>query len=334
MARGRILRIVVGIGLGSFLAFLSARKVAFADIVRALSGARWSWMIAVLVLTFVVLFLRTVRWGMLLAPAKRLSNRVLFPSLMIGYMTNNVLPLRAGEFIRAYHLGAKGELPKSTVFASILVERIIDVWTVFILLCVGASFVTVSRDAKNLLRSGAILSGVLLVILFVLGRQKERMVGLARRLLRKTVPRFAERGERVFRAFADGADLLGSASRLLSVMAMSLAIWIMGSVIVYCTGLALHVGLPAWGAPVVLAVIALGITVPTSPGDIGTYQFFSLLGLSIFGIPKASALTFSIILQASQYIPTTVVGLLFVVRESIGFAGIRRMAWKTEKQIR
>jgi len=334
MTRGKALRMVVGIGLGGLLAYLSFRKVALGDILQAASGIRWSWMLVVLVLTFIVLILRSIRWGVLLAPAKRLPVRVLFPSLMIGYMTNNVLPLRAGEIIRAYHLGAKGDLPKSTVLASILVERILDVWTVFILLLVGTSFVAVSAEARQLLRTGAVLSAALLIVLFVLGRRKELLVGLATRALKRVVPRFAAKGERVFRAFADGADLLGSARRLLAVMSISLAIWILGSLMVYLTSLAIPIALPFWGAPIVLAVIALGITVPTSPGDIGTYQFFSLLGLSIFGIPRAAALTFSIILQGSQYIPTTLVGLLFVLRESMGFAGIRRMAWKTERPAR
>ena len=324
------IRLLVGIAIGAGFAYLSFRGARLSESIRGITEVSVPWMLAVLVFTYVALVLRSIRWGILLSPVKKIGLGSLFTSLLIGYMTNNVLPLRAGEAIRAYHMGNKEDVPKSTTLGSIVVERLLDLWTVVILLLISASFVAFSAQVRRVLLVGALVSLALLVAVYFISMRRDQLADVIGRILASIVPRYAEKGRKIVRAFAEGVGLIRSARRLVVLLLLSVAIWLTSAVIVFCVASGTSIDLPPWGPLVVISVIALGITIPTVPGDIGTFQFFSILGLSLFGIEKDNALTFSIVLHGSQYLPTTLTGLVLLWKESISLAGIRRVAWKQE----
>lgn len=324
----RSIRLLVGIAIGAGFAYLSFRDARLSESIKSISEVSVPWMIAVLVFTYVALVLRSIRWGVLLSPVKKIGLGSLFTSLLIGYMTNNVLPLRAGEAIRAYHMGNREDVPKSTTLGSIVVERLLDLWTVVILLLISASFVAFSAQVRRVLLVGALVSLALLAVVYFISRRRDQLADWTGRILQKIVPKYAEKGGKIVRAFAEGVGLIKSPKRLVVLLILSVIIWLTSAAIVFCVSSATSIQLPPWGPLVVISIIALGITIPTVPGDIGTFQFFSILGLSLFGIGKETALTFSIVLHGSQYLPTTLTGLVLLWKESISLAGIRRVAWK------
>jgi uncharacterized protein (TIRG00374 family) len=328
----RNIRILIGISLGAGFAYLSFRNARISDIIRVISEVSLYWILVVLGLTYATLVMRAVRWGILLSPVKKIGLGSLFSSLLIGYMTNNVLPLRIGEAVRAYHIGNKENIPKSTTLGSILLERLLDLWTVMILLLLSAAFFGLSERVNRVLMLGALLSVAMLAVVYLISKKREQLSELVRKLLTIFLPKYAEKGGRIVHAFAEGAGLVRTKRRLALLLLTSVTIWIMGSAIVYCVSTALSIHIPVWGAPVVVCLIALGITIPTAPGDIGAFQFFSMLGLSVFGIEKDRALAFSLVLHASQYVPQTLTGLVLIWRESISLAGLRRASWKEQKR--
>ena len=64
-----------------------------------------------------------------------------FYYLVFGFFMNNILPLRLGEFVRAIVAGKKLEISRSGVFATIVVERLMDIVIFIISFFVIAMFV-------------------------------------------------------------------------------------------------------------------------------------------------------------------------------------------------
>lgn len=136
----------IGIGISAFFLFLLFRKIDFHKLAAAFRELDYRYIPPALLLTFVSYFLRAVRWKFLLLPIKRTRLANLFPSTLIGYMANNLLPARLGEFVRAYSLGQKEQIGTSAVFASLVVDRLCDGFTVLLVLLI--TFFTIRLPAR------------------------------------------------------------------------------------------------------------------------------------------------------------------------------------------
>ena len=101
----------IGLGISLFFLFLLFRKIDFHKLLAAFREMDYRYLWPALLFTFVSYFFRAVRWYFLLLPIKKTRLKNLFPATMIGYMANNVLPARLGEFVRAYVLGKRKGSP-------------------------------------------------------------------------------------------------------------------------------------------------------------------------------------------------------------------------------
>src|SRR3989442_11320887 len=70
------------------------------------------------------IWVRGRRWWYLFPPGS--NPPALAPAMMIGYMANNVLPLRAGEFVRVYVVARRWGHGFWTTLATLIVERLLD----------------------------------------------------------------------------------------------------------------------------------------------------------------------------------------------------------------
>ncbi len=119
-------KFVAGIGISLFFLFLLFRKIEFHKLAAAFREMDYGYLWPAVFLTFVSYFFRAVRWRFLLLPLKTAPMSTLFSSTIIGYMANNLLPARLGEFVRAYVLAEKERLPASAVFATLVLDYIPD----------------------------------------------------------------------------------------------------------------------------------------------------------------------------------------------------------------
>ena len=116
------------------LLWVAVRGVNLDEVLLQLRQVRLVWLIPVLASILVRFWLTAVRWQLLLRPVKRIAVHRLFAVTLIGFMANNVLPARLGEFVRAYALGRSEALPASLPFATIVIERIFDGFTLLVFL--------------------------------------------------------------------------------------------------------------------------------------------------------------------------------------------------------
>src|SRR5574342_559594 len=130
-------KIWLGVAVSVVLLWVATRGVHLEDVLQQLRQVRPAWLVPVLVSIFLRFWLTAVRWQLLLRPVKRVGVHRLFAITMIGFMANNVLPARLGEFVRAYALGRKEDVAMSSTFATIVVERLFDGISVLLLMIIS-----------------------------------------------------------------------------------------------------------------------------------------------------------------------------------------------------
>jgi uncharacterized protein (TIRG00374 family) len=275
---------------------------------HALQKANYWFLLPVVVLILVSLVGRSIRWGMLFAAHPSPRWKELFVAMMVGYLANNILPARAGDLVRAYSLGKRENIAKSTVLATVVVERVVDLVITLVLL--GAAFLFTplpewSRDVGILL---ALLSLTAVGFLIALNRMGARLIQAILRLLRFLPENVIRRMEGLGEGFIRGVAPLSDVRRVLKFLAMSGLIWFLEVVITYLTAQAFNLPLGFLQSLFVLLIIAIGMAIPSAPGFIGTYEFFGVSALLLLGITGGEALGFLLVLHAITFLGTSILG--------------------------
>ena len=129
-----IKQFVIGLIIAVFAIYFTFRNVSLKELLDSFSNVNFTYLIPSAILIIVSFVVRGLRWKTLLSPIKKVKTRQIFSPLMIGFM-GNMLPARAGEFIRAYLLAKREEIAFTGVFASVVVERIFDTFMLMGFFC-------------------------------------------------------------------------------------------------------------------------------------------------------------------------------------------------------
>lgn len=252
-------------------------------------------------------------------PLKKVGYSSLFSSTMIGFMANNVLPVRLGELVRAYSLGAKENISKSAAFATIVMERVFDGFSLLFILWLTLLFFPLSRSSEKvgeLVRKGAnlaLLANLLLfLILILLELKPDPILNFIKRLLRFLPGKLSEKAEVILDKFSSGVRVFKDLPRVSWIFLWSLILWAGIGISNYLVFLAFGLHPPIQASLILMVIVTLGAIIPSSPGYVGTVHFFTVIGLSLFGYGKNISVPFSIVLHASQYIPVTLLGLVYL----------------------
>jgi uncharacterized protein (TIRG00374 family) len=253
-----------------------------------------------------VYFVNSLRLVLLLRPIAKVSFWRTLQAIYIALFTNEVLPLRPGELIRCYLLSRWSKLPLANLFASAAVERILDG------LCMMAGFFAVAF-AIHLPRSlltGATILGVALVVLalawVVHAARKPSPATAAPKSARKAIGNFL-----------DALASMGSARVALQALAVSclaLACFILAMWFLTKGG---GIGLTLAQAAAVFLIIRVGTVIPNAPGNIGSYQFFCVLAMGLFGIGKSAAAAFSVLIYSAFTVPLLLGGAIAVLASGL-----------------
>jgi uncharacterized protein (TIRG00374 family) len=290
----------------------------------ALSHAQWGGFLVVCVLTILGFWVRAVRWRYFIETPARLPQDSLFSATMIGFMANNVLPFRLGEFVRPWALSRREKLPKSMLLATVVVERAIDMLTLLAIFGIALILhpIAENTEAGHMVQEGArlmiALSGALVVFVVVAERNRT----LAHLPLRLVPAGLRGRAGRLLEKFLDGFSLFRNPLKLLQVLVLSFAMFLCYAVALGITGWSMHLDLPWYSGLVMLVVTAIGIMVPAAPGYVGTLNIACVVGLALFGIEKAPASAYSWFYFLSQWLPITAVGLYFLNREGLSLRSL------------
>lgn len=320
---GRWLRIAFGIVLSVVFLYFSLRGVDLGEAWASLKAAKHLYFFPAMIMVAISFFVRAVRWKVILGAMKPVSLSHAFSATMIGFMANNVLPMRAGELVRALAIGRHASLSRSSALATIVVERIFDMMILLIVLAIGASGKTIPNELRQGLIVVTVVTALMMVGFAIWARTGRR---LGPRIARMGGPRWGERLGSLVDSFQDGLGTLGSVRRGVRVFLLSIAVWGFFVAAVELCLQAFFIETGFKGPVFLLGVVSLGVMLPSAPGYIGTMQYFFTLSLAAFAIPKAVSVSASWFYWLAQYIPVTVVGLACVTRENMNLRGLTREA--------
>jgi uncharacterized protein (TIRG00374 family) len=325
MAVRKKLTIWLGLLISALFLYLSLRNVRFSEILQALGQVDLPALLLAAIIFFISFSVRALRWRYILRPVKEIGLFPVFSLLSIGFMANNVLPARLGELVRAYFLAKKTGLRKSLSLATIVLERLSD----FAALLLSALLVTVFFAMPPVVENIGIVAGLIflsfIILLIVVHLRTEATRRLFQRLLAMLPAARREAMMERVNAFIQGLLIVRTGRGILWVFTLSLFVWGLWGVALHQTLLAFHIQVPFSARLLILAVVNLGALIPSSPGYVGPYQYLCWVCLSVYGIDKSLAFSFSIVLHALWYVPLTCLGFIFLGKEHLSLSQIRSL---------
>jgi uncharacterized protein (TIRG00374 family) len=325
------LKFWLGIGVSIFFMALLFRKIDFNQLWAALVAVDFRYILLAVVCTFFSYFLRAVRWHYLLIPEKRIPLSSLYPATIIGYMANNVLPARLGEFVRAFVLAQREGLQTPAVFASLVIDRLFDGFTVMLMLLVTLFTLRLPQglsEAETVLKTGGVVTFVLyagvVAFLVLLKRQTMRTLAWTGVLLKPFPQRLTERIIPLLGSFIGGIRMSSKGGHIAAVLASSLAVWLFCIIPVDLVLQGFGIHLPITASMFILVLLVFAVMVPASPGFIGTYHYACFKGLSAFGIAESKAVSIALVIHGIGFFPVIIAGAYHLWRGKISLNAVRK----------
>lgn len=344
-------RFWIGILISLLALIFVFRNVDLGRVRDSLASANYWLLVASVPFLLLFLVLRAFRWRLLFYPQQGLRIRNLLAVINIGYLVSNILPFRLGDVARAYVLGDTEPVSRATAFSTIVVERVLDA------LCAVTGFLLVLpfAPAEDWMLQGGIIVGiavlvaVVLMVIFVRLRLRTlRLLGSllsalhwpSREAMANFYDRLAERTHLRFLArlpWADRPRLEGMAGSLIDglsgvttlrlgprLLAWSVLIWVDITVFYWLILRAFEPSAPFVAGLAVNSVSALGMTVPSSPGNLGVFHLTASAAANLFVGDYDVSLGYAIVAHAIVYIVYTVIGLISMAQQNLTYSELQR----------
>jgi uncharacterized protein (TIRG00374 family) len=318
-SRIRDWRVWFGVAITAASLWVVMRDVPFSEVARAIGHARWGVLVALSVPSYLLVqYLRALRWRHLTDPIRPLETGSLFRAVSVGFMANNIFPLRMGEVVRAWYLARETGVSAAAVFGTVILERVIDTLMVVVL---AMGVVLAGRGGNDgFLETYALLLLPIAVLPFVaLGLLRfapEPFLRAAGFVLRPFPDALAEKALGWMRRFQEGLGALRSGVHLVWILLHSLGIWLVASTLPVIAGfLALDINFPSYwegiaAAWAMLAAIGVAVAVPSTPGFIGPFHLAAKVALLRFGVAPETAVACGTIIHAVMWVTITGLGLV------------------------
>lgn len=312
------IQIVVSLLISVVCLYFAFRNIDWVETWGAIHRANYLYIMLTVVVTLGSVWLRSYRWKFMLDPIRKVPVGGLYQSTMIGFMANNLLPARLGEFVRAYAVGRAHGVSKSAAFATIVIERAFDMLTLVFCLGLVLLLVQLSPQIKWMGVFAIAVTLTMFSVLVFFRQRRDLVIRIVDRLTRSLPESSRNRGGRLLHSFIDGLEVLAKGGHILVILGLSLVMW--GSVMLSfdLTMRAFNLDVPVYTSMVLLVVVSLGLMIPSGPGFAGTFEAAVIWTLLRFPeITKEQAASFAIVYHATQFIPITALGLYYLWKSKL-----------------
>jgi hypothetical protein len=300
----------------------------------ALREANYWWLVPSVMVYFGAVLVRTWRWHYMLGHIKRIPTLRLFPIVVIGYMGNNVYPARAGEVLRSYVLRRKEGVSMSSSLTTVILERLFDGLVMLLFVMLTLPFAPLPPVYRNVVIGFSGLFILALVLFFFLAANPAWLNRLYMRLVDRWLPVSWQPGVRnVFDRAMVGLQSLRSPRDTALIFGSSALIWLTETAKYWFVLHAFPFEVPFSVLMLMTAVVNLFTTIPSTPGYVGTFDAPGIGILTQFGVPHALAASYTVVLHIALWLPITVLGAFYMLRESIGWQDIEQAASETEPSV-
>jgi uncharacterized protein (TIRG00374 family) len=313
---------VVGIPASAVFLLLAVRGADLDAVWLTLQNVRWTPLAFAVAAMGFVYWVQAARWRRIAATSA--TQRQYFDWVVSGVAVNNVLPGRIGDFLRARWV-SRGAFSGGRGLATVVLDRLFDLFVLAVFLLATLPLVTDETWVDRIVY-GSVLALLAFWIGILAARSYTRRRPRARRHHRGLARRFA-------RDTLEGLSEPIGSFRTTELVALSVAAWLAWAVAAVLVGRAVGLELTLVEAVFVTAAINLGVAIPSSPGFVGTYQWLGVSALALFGVSQEAGLAFAIVMQAVWFVPTTLVGGVFLVRRARG-AWRRPVPQAAERRVR
>ena len=319
----RLLRpalVVAGFFVSAVFTYLAVRDVDLDVFWTAVRESNAWWLLPALAVLVLTVALRAIRWRLVFPPRTRPPLPATTRALLVGYLFNNILPLRAGEALRVVVLHEEAGTSRAEALATAVIERVYDVLALLVLLLIAGPFL----PDVTWLRRAAVLTVVLLVLLVVafavLLLYGERPVRFVLRPAARLPGLSKRRVDYAAASIVRGFSALRRPGIAAPAFAVTVASWLALAVSFWLAmqGFDLRVGFGA--ALLVVVSINLAMVVPSSPAAVGVFEAATLVALRAYGVEHSLALAYAVVLHALNFFPFVAVGFAVLYRH----AAIRR----------
>jgi glycosyltransferase 2 family protein len=316
-----------GILISLVFLWIALKGLRLNELSQAMAQANYVWLIPGIIVYFIAVWARAWRWHYLLKPLKPIPTWRLFPIVTIGYFGNNILPARAGEVLRAVLLKAQEEVPISASLATIIVERVFDgvvmLGFVFINLPELANLTGSSGfvgDIRTLALIGTLVFLGVLAVFLIAAMYPEVSLDLFRRFANLLIPeRFREKLVGLAERFLGGLAALRSPRHILMVFLTSVVIWLLETAKYWFVMHAFPFEVSFFALMLMNGIVNLATTIPSAPGYVGTFDAPGIAVLQAYGVEKATAAAYTLVLHVALWAPITLLGGYYMVRRGINW---------------
>lgn len=323
-------RFWLGLVISLVALYIAFRGIEFNLLWSALTQANYLALVPAMAVILLAQVARAYRWGLLFYPSPAPPLSRLFSSLSIGYLVNTILPARVGDIVRAVLIG-DGQGPRvAQALSTIVVERALDVFAIVAMLVLVLPFVSLTPLLQRSAATVVIVFLVLIGALWAIVWQRQRAMtyiawGLGR------IPRInGDVWTNRVEGLIDGLQILHAPRHLAVAGLWSLVIWGLGGILynyLVMRAFGLQDQFGSLGGALVAAtfvqvVVALGATVPSSPGYVGVYHAGVVLALGAFGVPQTEALAYALVAHAANFGLLILIGAFYLWREGLNLSQI------------
>ena len=316
----------LGVLVSAVFLWWALRGLDLSQVWADIQSANYWWLVPSVTVYFLGVWVRTWRWDYMLRPLKHIPVRRLFPVVVIGYMGNNIYPFRAGEVLRSYVLRRREDVPMSASLATVIVERVFDGLVMLVFVFAALPFAPIPSET---IQSTVILASVAffgaLVVFFVIASVPERILRLTKWASERFLPeKFHLPLLDIAEKFMFGVASLRSFRNVLMIFLSSVVIWLLETAKYWFVMHAFDFEVSFFALMLMNGIVNLATTIPTAPGYIGTFDGPGIAVLVLYGVERTIAAAYTLVLHAALWLPITLLGAYYMIREGMGWSDFGR----------
>lgn len=316
----------LGFAISALMLWFALRDIEFRRVVHVLRGSDVLLWALCTVTSQLIFPLRARRWRTILDPiAPKLPLGPLWRATAVGMMINNVVPARAGELARVFVIAReRRDVPWSAALASLAVDRVFDALCIVILLVVAmlapgfpTQFAIGGRSVQSAATLMAIIVAIAMAGLFVVASWPHAVESITDKITAAVLPKMRERVGALVHAVAGGLAVIRKPTHFIATLLWALVHWLVNALAFWFGFRAVGITAPFTAALFVQGIIAVGVSVPSSPGFFGVWEAMAKISLAIYGVPEADAVAWALGFHTLSYIPITVIGAWYFLRTGV-----------------
>jgi len=139
-------------------------------------------------------------------------------------------------------------------------------------------------------------------------------------IMRRVAPRFEPKVRSLLEGFVSGLHVLRNPKLLLEVFFWTVLHWLCNAFAFWLGFQALHLDAPFSAGLLIQGLVAIGVSIPSTPGFFGPFELAGKMGLAVYGVSSASAVGWVLGFHVLSFIPITIMGVLYLTRMKLHFS--------------